>query len=52
MDGNDRAVVLLNLFFPEGEGGDEGDIEMFFHGHGEVIVCFRGICNRLLMQLR
>lgn len=48
MNGDDRAVVLLDLFFPQGEGGDKGDVEMFFYGHGEVIVCFRGICNLLL----
>ena len=48
MDGDDWAVVLLDLLFPQGEGGNEGDVEMFFYGHGEVIVCFRGICNLLL----
>ena len=48
VDGDDRAVVLLDLLFPQGEGGNKGDVEMFFYGHGEVIVCFREICNLLL----
>jgi hypothetical protein len=41
---------LLDLLFPQGEGGNEGDVEMFFYGHGEVIVCFQEICNLLFFS--
>jgi len=30
MNRDDRAVILLDLFFPQGKSGDEGDGEMFF----------------------
>lgn len=32
--GDDRPVVLLDLLFPQGQVGDEGDVEVFFYGHG------------------
>lgn len=32
--GDDRPVVLLDLFFTQGQGGDEGDVEVGFYGHG------------------
>jgi hypothetical protein len=35
----------LVLLFPKGKGGNERDVEAFFYGHGEVIVCLPGNCN-------
>jgi len=35
--GDDRAVVLLDLFFSQGKGSDEGDVEVFFYGHGKIV---------------
>jgi len=35
--GDDRPVVLLDLFFPQGQGGDERDVEVRFYGHGDLI---------------
>ncbi len=32
--GDDGPVVLLNLLFLEGQGGNEGDVEGVFDGHG------------------
>jgi hypothetical protein len=32
--GDDWPVVLLDLFFTQGQGGDEGDVEVLFYGHG------------------
>lgn len=32
--GDDRPIVLLDLFFAQGQGGDEGDVEVGFYGHG------------------
>jgi len=29
MYGNDRAVVLLDLFFPQGKVGNKGNVEFF-----------------------
>jgi hypothetical protein len=31
MDRDDRPVVLLNLLLPQGQIGDEGDVEVFFY---------------------
>ena len=31
MDGDNRSVVLLNLLFPQGQIGDEGDVEIFLY---------------------
>ena len=35
--GDDGPVVLLDLFFLQGQGGDEGDVEVFFYGHGSLL---------------
>ena len=32
--GDDWPVILLDLFFTQGQRGDEGDVEVFFYGHG------------------
>ena len=46
------VVILKDMLFPQGEGGGKGGIEAIFFGHGEVIVCFRRICNGLHSQSR
>jgi hypothetical protein len=48
---DDRPVILLDLLFPQGKGGDEGDVEVLFYGHGKVIVCFRRFCNEWIFLL-
>jgi hypothetical protein len=50
--GYDRSVILLDLLFPKGERGDERNVEAFFYGHGEVIVCLPGNCNGMHQLIR
>ena len=40
VDGDDGSVVLLDLLFPQGKGGDERDVESFSDGHGACIACY------------
>ncbi len=37
MDGDDRPVVLLDLLFPEGESGDEGNVECLLNRHLDAL---------------
>lgn len=45
MYGNDRAVVLLDLFFPQGKVRNKWNVEFFFDGHGVPIIFSPRQCN-------
>ena len=40
VNGDDGTVILLDLLFPQRQGGNKRNIESFFDGHGACIACY------------